>query len=73
MLSSEKSLDRLLQQPLFIPESKRIDDLLEEFKERRDLTLKELETIDGLNCVKPNGAFYMFISYDFNKRADFPA
>ncbi|MDP3919528.1 MAG: hemolysin family protein [Candidatus Omnitrophota bacterium] len=35
LLSRTRDLRSLLQQPLFVPESKRIDDLLEEFREKR--------------------------------------
>ena len=32
----------------------------ESFKERRDFVVKTLNNIKGLNCLKPNGAFYVF-------------
>ncbi len=32
----------------------------ESFKERRDFVVKALNNIKGLNCLKPNGAFYVF-------------
>ncbi len=32
----------------------------ESFKERRDFVVKYLNSINGLNCLKPNGAFYVF-------------
>ena len=32
----------------------------ETFKERRDFVVKSLNTIKGLTCFKPNGAFYVF-------------
>lgn len=32
------------------------------FKERRDLCLAAFNSIDGLSCLKPNGAFYLFPS-----------
>lgn len=31
-----------------------------EFRERRDLIYTELNSIDGMNAVKPRGAFYIF-------------
>jgi len=32
----------------------------ESFKERRDFVVKYLNSIKGLSCLKPNGAFYVF-------------
>jgi len=30
------------------------------FKERRDFVIKSINDIEGLSCLKPNGAFYIF-------------
>jgi aspartate aminotransferase len=40
------------------------------FKERRDFVVKALNKIDGISCLKPNGAFYVFpnCSKCFNKK-----
>ena len=40
------------------------------FKERRDFVVKSLNNIDGISCLKPNGAFYVFPNCKklFNKR-----
>ncbi len=40
------------------------------FKERRDFVVEALNKIDGLSCLKPNGAFYAFpnCSRFFNKK-----
>ena len=32
------------------------------FKERRDFVVKSLNEIKGINCLTPNGAFYVFPS-----------
>ncbi len=32
------------------------------FKERRDFVVKSLNNIEGINCLTPNGAFYVFPS-----------
>ena len=32
------------------------------FQERRDFVVKELNAINGINCLKPDGAFYVFPS-----------
>lgn len=33
-----------------------------EFQERRDLVLEKLGDIDGIDCIKPEGAFYVYAS-----------
>jgi len=37
-----------------------------EYKARRDIIVKELNSIDGFRCVAPKGAFYTFPSFDFD-------
>ncbi len=37
-----------------------VDDMVREFKRRRDLVVKRLNEIDGITCSKPYGAFYVF-------------
>ncbi len=32
------------------------------FQERRDFVVNSLNSIEGINCIKPNGAFYVFPS-----------
>ena len=32
------------------------------FKQRRDFVVKSLNSIEGISCLKPNGAFYVFPS-----------
>ena len=32
------------------------------FKDRRDFVVSELNKVNGINCLKPNGAFYVFPS-----------
>ena len=38
--------------------------MVKEFKKRRDLALDLLSEIDGIECNRPNGAFYLFPKYD---------
>ena len=40
------------------------------FKERRDFVVEALNKIDGISCLKPNGAFYVFPNWSkcFNKK-----
>ena len=35
------------------------------FHERRDLVLSELQTISGVTCETPNGAFYVFPNFEY--------
>ncbi len=37
-----------------------LNDWVAEFKKRRDVIVKRLNTIDGISCSKPAGAFYVF-------------
>ena len=34
--------------------------MVEEFKKRRDAMVKGLNSLPGITCLKPNGAFYVF-------------
>ena len=36
-------------------------------KERRDYSYNRLKRIEGITCVKPNGAFYLFPKFDFKE------
>ncbi|GIS01368.1 MAG: aminotransferase [Flavobacteriales bacterium] len=47
----------------------KVDEMVVEFKKRRDFICKELNNIDGISCLVPDGAFYVFpdISYYFGK------
>ena len=35
--------------------------MVEEFKRRRDFVVDEINSINGLSCIKPQGAFYIFV------------
>lgn len=43
--------------------------MVEEFNKRRNFVIKELQSIKGINCPTPKGAFYTFfdVSYYYNK------
>ena len=38
--------------------------MVQTFRDRRDLVVKLVKEIPGLDIVKPEGAFYAFCSYD---------
>ncbi len=37
-----------------------INKMMKEFRERRDLIVKELNNVPGMSCINPKGAFYVF-------------
>jgi len=37
-----------------------VDNMVAEFKKRRDVIVDGLNAIDGISCLKPHGAFYVF-------------
>jgi aspartate/methionine/tyrosine aminotransferase len=37
-----------------------VQEMVEEFRRRRDVIVEGLNRIDGLSCVEPSGAFYVF-------------
>jgi alanine-synthesizing transaminase len=42
-------------------------EMVAKLKERRDYSYERLKKIEGITCVKPNGAFYLFPKLDFNE------
>jgi aspartate/methionine/tyrosine aminotransferase len=42
-------------------------EMVAKLKERRDYSFERLKKIEGITCVKPNGAFYLFPRFDFNE------
>jgi len=49
-----------------------VQEMIGEFKRRRDLIVERLNKIDGINCRLPKGAFYAFPKYDYDiKSLDF--
>ncbi|MFX1592861.1 MAG: aminotransferase class I/II-fold pyridoxal phosphate-dependent enzyme [Promethearchaeota archaeon] len=42
-------------------------EMVQKLKERRDYSYNRLRKIEGITCVKPNGAFYLFPKLDFNE------
>lgn len=39
-----------------------VDAMVAEFQRRRDIVYEGINQIDGLSCVKPQGAFYAFVN-----------
>jgi aspartate/methionine/tyrosine aminotransferase len=42
-------------------------EMVQKLKERRDYSYNRLRKIEGISCVKPNGAFYLFPKLDFKE------
>ncbi|MFX1350581.1 MAG: aminotransferase class I/II-fold pyridoxal phosphate-dependent enzyme [Promethearchaeota archaeon] len=42
-------------------------EMVNKLKERRDYSYNRLKKIEGITCVKPNGAFYLFPLIDFTE------
>ncbi len=43
-------------------ETTEVEDMVKEYQRRRDYAVKAINEIDGLSCVCPKGAFYIFIN-----------
>ncbi len=43
-----------------------VDEMVNEFKKRRDYVYKRLSEMDGIEVRKPKGTFYMFPRYEFD-------
>ncbi len=43
-----------------------LNEMVETFRKRRDYTVKRLNDIEGIHCIRPRGAFYAFFSFDFD-------
>jgi len=41
--------------------------MVRKLKERRDYSYDRLRKIEGISCVKPNGAFYLFPKLNLNE------
>ena len=42
-------------------------EMVAKLKDRRDYSFERLKKIEGITCVKPNGAFYLFPKFDFTE------
>ncbi len=74
-----KAVDKLQQQTITcapsisqkaaifaLDDTKSPKEMKEVFRKRRDLVVDIIKAIDGLTLIKPEGAFYVFPSYDLN-------
>ncbi|MFX0059644.1 MAG: aminotransferase class I/II-fold pyridoxal phosphate-dependent enzyme [Candidatus Hodarchaeota archaeon] len=42
-------------------------EMVKKLKERRDYSYKRIRQIEGMSCINPNGAFYLFPKLDLNE------
>ncbi len=47
-----------------------LDQAIKKLTKRRDMTVEMLNAVDGISCVKPEGAFYAFPKIELNKQTD---
>jgi len=68
--SNPTSISQKAAEEAFGGSQNAIKPMIEEFRERRDYITSSLNKIDGIQCVLPEGAFYVFpdISSFFGKR-----
>ncbi|MEM3341770.1 MAG: pyridoxal phosphate-dependent aminotransferase [Thermoplasmata archaeon] len=43
-----------------------VREMVDTFRNRRDIITDGLNSIDGFHCIRPHGAFYVFPRYDFD-------
>ena len=43
-------------------EGEEVNEMVKEYQRRRDYAVKAINEIDGISCLKPKGAFYIFIN-----------
>ena len=60
-VSSTATFTQLAAMEAFTPESQKIaENMVQEFRKRRDVFVDGLNRIPGIHCLKPLGAFYLF-------------
>jgi aspartate aminotransferase len=58
--SNAASISQAAAQAALSRHSEEINEMVKEFKKRRDFIVSELNKIDGIKCPMPKGAFYVF-------------
>ncbi len=49
---------------LLTPPREEVDNMLREFKKRRDYMVHRIKALPGLACLNPDGAFYLFVNME---------
>ena len=65
------TIDQLAADACIDLEKKYFEDILEEYKKRRDIVFEELQKIENVLCVKPQGAFYIIAKLPIDNAEDF--
>ena len=65
------TVDQIAAEAAIDTPSSYFEDVIKEYKGRRDFAFKELENIPGVVAKKPEGAFYMVVSLPVNDADDF--
>ncbi len=65
------TIDQLAADACIDLEEKYFEDILVEYKKRRDIVFEELQKIEGVLCVKPQGAFYIIAKLPIDDAEDF--
>jgi aspartate aminotransferase len=65
------TIDQLAADACIDLEKKYFEEILEEYKKRRDLVFNELQKIENVLCVKPKGAFYIIAKLPIDDAEDF--
>ena len=64
MTSNASSIGQYAALEAVSGDQKSVKEMASEFSKRRSLVLKELSSIKGLGIIKPEGAFYFFVSIE---------
>ncbi len=66
-IAQRAAIDAMLRNPA---ETQELQDMVNAFRQRRDLLLDLMADIPGLRCNKPEGAFYLFpnVTYFYGKK-----
>ena len=65
------TIDQLAADACIDLEEKYFEDILKEYKKRRDIVFEELGKIENVLCVKPQGAFYIIAKLPIDDAEDF--
>lgn len=62
MTSNPNSIAQYASVEALVGEQKDVEAMIVEFKKRRDFMVERVNKINGLSCIKPEGAFYVMVN-----------
>ncbi|MBU1178287.1 pyridoxal phosphate-dependent aminotransferase [Patescibacteria group bacterium] len=68
---SVATIDQVAAIPALENSAKLVPPVVEEYKKRRDVVYEALQKMDGVTCLKPEGAFYAFPRLPIDDSEDF--